>query len=398
MMGKIKSIPKEKYIYILLIAPFLQPPILGYVPQVNKIFFIAKLLSALVVLFFYIKELKYSKFIIAIGLYEFAIVLSTFINKGDLTGALGDAAAVVVLCMLVERQLKKDVAFALRVFIYTFLAYALINIATLILTYPEGLFYVNGNMYFIGTDNRFVFILLPLVTFSLIYSELTEGKLNWKSIGILVMSFLMLVSVWSVAAMLGIGMFAIYCLFIYKKNRFRVFNYLSYGAFFIVSNILILVFKIQDKFSFILEALFKKDVTFSGRVYLWQWGLAYIKKSPLIGYGIEFTDVIAKKFSGYTHLHNYIINILYVGGIIALIIFFLIHVVVGRKLMKYKSNAMAGVTSFSLFIALILSIFDTLEFPLFFVMLLFGYHIDELMKQQDNLVAEKATIISNKKE
>ena len=134
--------------------------------------------------------------------------------------------------MLVERQLKKDVAFALRVFIYTFLAYALINIATLILTYPEGLLYVNGNMYFIGTDNRFVFILLPLVTFSLIYSELTEGKLNWKSIGILVMSFLMLVSVWSVAAMLGIGMFAIYCLFIYKKNRFRVFNYLSYVPFY----------------------------------------------------------------------------------------------------------------------------------------------------------------------
>ena len=85
-----------------------------------------------------------------------------------------------------------------------------------------------------------------------------------------------------------------------------------------------------------LSTVFGKNLTFSGRIYIWERTLIQIYRSPILGYGIQNSEnlnaIIGNPFSA----HNYFLDIAYQRGLVGLIIF-LVLLVAPLLLLRKKS-------------------------------------------------------------
>ena len=81
-----------------------------------------------------------------------------------------------------------------------------------------------------------------------------------------------------------------------------------------------------------------RDSSVSGRVPIWNAAIKYIEKSPIIGYGIIDSNefVRASGIPGGTHAHNYILNILIMGGTICLIEHIYMYINIVKHILKNK--------------------------------------------------------------
>ena len=75
----------------------------------------------------------------------------------------------------------------------------------------------------------------------------------------------------------------------------------------------------QDKFSFLIVGILRKDITFSQRVRIWNNALNAVLKSPWIGYGAMNTSrAVSILGYGVNHAHCYYLNTVLYYGIIGL--------------------------------------------------------------------------------
>jgi len=157
--------------------------------------------------------------------------------------------------------------------------------------------------------------------------------------------------------------------------------------------------RIQNSLGSIIENVFSKDATFSTRTVLWDNIIRRVAENPF-GYGVEHPYDSAHNLGGsfhYLHAHNELLDITYIGGVVALILYITILVKVGMKLMKYKEHALTSILSFSLFSFFIMFINEAHRSrPLYFAILILSLNIDKIINQynynkQESLIA-KTTI------
>ena len=67
----------------------------------------------------------------------------------------------------------------------------------------------------------------------------------------------------------------------------------------------IVLLRLQNIFSFIIQNILGKDLTFTGRTRIWDNAIEFIKARFIIGYGKETGAVIASKLGDikFTHAH-----------------------------------------------------------------------------------------------
>lgn len=103
------SINKYNFIiYLLLLLPFLEPSGFGNY-SINQLFYILKFFSAIIVLIITLKKYKFnlSKIMYLLVLFEGIKLISTLINHANFIDALGDSAAVIVTCLIIENMLMR---------------------------------------------------------------------------------------------------------------------------------------------------------------------------------------------------------------------------------------------------------------------------------------------------
>lgn len=219
----------------------------------------------------------------------------------------------------------------LKAFSFLLLIYSCINFITIIL-YPDGLYETEvyaGSNWFLGYKNVIIRTLLPCVTLNILCSIHDYGKPNIKDL------FLMLISLYSVYLVDSSTSILIMLIFIigiilwyYKKQKMSLNLYKSFLVVTCVS-IAFTMFSFQEYLSSLIENLFEKDTTFTGRTYVWAFTLVKLLESPFIGFGWhsadEWRDVLGfyeMGFDmGFSHPHNFILYILLQGGILYLALF-----------------------------------------------------------------------------
>ena len=108
----VNKISKDYLIYILLLFPFLELPILGNT-KINYVFVVLKVISTLCSCTLLIKEYFaknkncISKELLLIIFLESVFVFSTVINNGKIVESIGDALAIIIPCFLIEYFSKK---------------------------------------------------------------------------------------------------------------------------------------------------------------------------------------------------------------------------------------------------------------------------------------------------
>lgn len=199
-----------------------------------------------------------------------------------------------------------------------------------------------SNFYFLAEDNATFFWAWPVFVAVWLYYYLYDNRKSIKIFALFysVVTIAAYVYVWSVLAMLCFIVTAAVLVLCCRKlekpknKRLKKKHQISkMGIGFIaamVFNYEMAVNLLFQKYSYYIETYLHKSATLNGRLGIWQKALEYIGKSPLIGYGYEPNEVSIIKI-GINHTHNILLETIYRGGAIGLILFVAFFIIMGIK-------------------------------------------------------------------
>jgi O-antigen ligase len=138
----------------------------------------------------------------------------------------------------------------------------------------------------------------------------------------------------------------------------------------LLCDLLIVGLRIQKIFSPIITSIFHRDITFTGRTYIWDYDYALISRHFITGSG-SFSNYVPRLHATY-HAHNVVLSILDSYGIIGFLLMSVILVTALRKTDIYKNFRPSKIISLFFFLFLIRGIFES-PFAVFFVYLMLAY-------------------------
>lgn len=272
--------------------------------------------------------------------------------------------------------------------------------------YPNGLYFFNSQFsgidksyYFLGVSNQ----VIPFYMISIVFVFLKNFYLNKNNKEV----FLLFICMWgcefvyqSATSLVGCFFFTIgYLFFVLPKDTqgkivhsiHRGYNFILVAMAITVFMIhyLIVVYQIQNKFAYLVEVVLRKDLTFSTRTIIWNSAINMIEKSFLIGYGaVENNNRYIEIGSSSFNAHNIILQILLMGGIILLLVCFLL-VWKSIKSMLFCLDLRVKNIVFLLFaVFFFMSLSEVYTLNLMFIVLYLGFLIKEKIPYCKHLDAE----------
>lgn len=373
--------------YFWLIFPFLEPLLFkDYAQWIDTIFSLSKIIALLYIANVYFKKYNSSLIIKIILLYQFGLFISTILNpEGDIKRYLGPTVSVIGVCLYIDLMTKKGlINLALKYISQIYIAFCIINFIS-ILIHPNG--YVSGvgegnEIYFLGLQNRFVFVFLPLVAFQALYSILTYKTIQKKIFIITIVNTLSLIYFWAVGGMLALILICILFLTIDKFKLKKILNSITCSIIVIVANILFVGLRVQEYYADFITDTLEKDVTLTGRTLLWDYGFLSFLLHPIWGIGYNNISKLPTDMLGVAHMHNLFMNILYYGGLVGFTLFLIINILVVRNLYKYRRTHCATILVITLFSGYMMSLGDTFDNAAFWILIMLAYNIGKITKNK----------------
>ncbi|NGY85282.1 O-antigen ligase family protein [Bacillus megaterium] len=200
---------------------------------------------------------------------------------------------------------------------YLFAAVVFINFLTLLIggiaTSPDGL----STNYLLGGKNAIAMTALPTIPLIYLYSYMVHNKL--KTLPFLLI-LICAVSLYLSESGTGIVVSFLAILFVILPKKYFP-SFITYFWIYIVVFLTIVIFRLQELLfgDFIINVL-HKDMTFTGRTYIWDLVLDLIKQSWLIGYG-RGNQIISHHFANLNETHNGLLEIMMYSGILGVLFF-----------------------------------------------------------------------------
>ena len=339
---------KEKNIFLSIIMFFVYfiniPP--AYIVLNEKISTLIEIIQVIIFLVVVLLYMSYSKkrglstIIILIVLFWGIYIFSTVVHSGNIGAAIKPLINTFSLCAIFEMCKEKNLNF-----INTGLTYfgiiIFINLVTIIL-FPKGLYLVYGNInehFFLGHRNNSIEYIIPAICFANLVNYESDVKFSLKNIIILGMSITTVLLTWSANAILVMA-FIVFSLYLpTKKTIQKVINCQRFFIIYMAAFVGIIIYRLQYYFSWLIVDILHKSLDFTYRTYIWDKSIYWIKKSLLIGYGYESPLLKTIKITHPNSCHNYILDFMYMGGIIMVGILIIILITIFKKLKNSKSYA-----------------------------------------------------------
>lgn len=246
-----------------------------------------------------------------------------------------------------------------RVFIAALFAvsftFSLINIVVMIAV-PDGLYASSYSPqqanYFLGHRNNVYQVMIIAIGTGFLLGALCGKK--WRCLGIAaigagIAQLALANSATSTVALAVMSVFTLVILCGKMRPLCNVFTFLAgYAAFYIG----IVVLRMQDRFAPLIVDVLHKDITFTGRTFIWDVVFQKITGMKWIsGYGTSGYRELSVNGMSYAHAHNELLNTMLVGGIPAVLLLGVLVFYPGCRLVRrIKSEAAA-------FIALMIGCF-----------------------------------------
>ena len=199
-------------------------------------------------------------------------------------------------------------------------SYVVINTLTVFL-FPNGMY--ASSMYtmnfFLSYRTAWFVFYLEAAFLCLLNNELYPSKKakKWLAL-VLLCEYLSMIKVWTATGLLCITL-GLLLVYLWKKKRIPSFSVKAIILFEMILCAIIVLFHMQEKFSFLIVGILKKDITFSQRVRIWNNALNAVLKSPWIGYGaMDTSRAVSILGYGVNHAHCYYLNTALYYGIIGL--------------------------------------------------------------------------------
>ncbi len=387
-LGQPFAVKVKKLFYLVAYCIFMEPKYFYYVPKIDKFFRFAMYVLLFVLLFKYIFVWKHktrSKIAILVIFYHIYLISVTIFRHGAVNDIVTDSIIFVGLTILTELVIHDDSTFLVKELLNLLIIELFINAFTIII-FPNGLYVTEYFKYnfFLGYDNQHINIMLPALILALIKYKY---KLKNSKFSLAVTIFLNLFI--ALSRFSGATLVVIFLTFILSlpivTNRTWIFNGKNYFLTNIVMFFSICIMKLYNGFRYIIENILGKSMTFTGRIYIWDRALYYIKQNWLFGYGVETYTYRDQKmnlpwyYPAELHAHNRFIETMYRGGLVLTVIYLIILIIAFKGTMKSKNIIAAKMIAIGIFVYLTGMLTEFYKHSyLFFPMLLMGELVSEI--------------------
>ena len=273
------------------------------------------------------------------------ILLATAISHGLMDNAILSLLRIMIVCLIFDLY-RNDVYTLVRVLILHCEICVYVNLLS-VLVAPNGLYsrsvsgYAVSQEWFLGVDNYFVQWLFPALLMII-----PKVKLAFTPIRSVVIS----VIVW----------------------------------------LLIVVFRADSIFAPLVSTL-GKDMTFTGRLNIWDNALRVITANPILGYGVLTNDAMVGYLGssssgvwvGATHCHDQILQVAFQGGLVALALLLVIIALIIKKSLEYWPKKVAQIAVYAVSAYLIMCTTEVFTFPVMFLIFPLSYYVlsDQTVKE-----------------
>lgn len=242
---------------------------------------------------------------------------------------------------------------------------------------PIGKILLETSNSFLGGDNYNAFNIIIMLAFIFEISLYFNGEINKIDIIIYIVSLLTKIFTLSVAGIIGLAFFSI---FTYYRKKIYTYRYVQKYMLHITNllSVITIVIACNQTLSFyISKALLlfgiDKGDNLSFRSILWPKTLNAIMDKPLLGHGyynklnyqFQYSIGLNNHYEQANHAHNYLLELIYMTGIIGLLLF---SIFVYRAYKSYFNNKNTGnILGGALSMFFLIGIFDGyIDLGLFF--------------------------------
>lgn len=351
-------ISKKSILYFLLCAVIVRPDYLLNFSILYRLYSVASIVALVYIIFRLIRNKDTIPNVMKALIGIFLWLLFATLWNGCGISSWWEATELPLVALFVSYIGMKDDA---RKFLHSLecllIIYVIINFITVI-AFPNGLDYgviQYGNglgelKYFLGQKNVVIRFSLLAEFCVIVEAILYYGRCKLFERIISVMVFFV-----GIYTKSGITVIASLLPMIFTFLNFEKVPEWINSVSGIICNIVffvgIIIMRQQEHFSFIIENVLGKNLTFTSRTRLWDAGLLLSSQKTLIGHGVESKAAVMVK-TGFSNdsFHNFIVDYLYQGGTVVLLLWLIFAIVLYISIKKCKNVIIAracNVTAFS---------------------------------------------------
>lgn len=369
------KINKNKIFIFILALFFFKPPSLEVIaPTIGNLYDIGLLISFSICCINLIRSKAISQLTIAIFIFKFILFIITLYNNGDYLTVLKNSIVILGISFFFDyfkekniKELVSSLKIILQILVY-------INFIT-ILIYPHGMYLTKfAANYFLGYDNVHITFILPAMILTVLDMYL-ENKKSIASIIFIIVCNLSVFLRWSATS---IGMIIVIDCFLLCSPIFmklKILNIYNYIISYIIVFVGIVFVRIQSLFKKLIVNVLKKDLTFTGRITIWDNNINYIKNNLMFGYGQEYENMRIIKNYGFSHAHNQILEFLYQGGIVLFVSFLSVLGLSVKKLYTYRNNYISKFLSICILAILLSMLFEVYRKDYLWMIYILSYNV-----------------------
>lgn len=372
------------WLYLLLIVPFIELPILTQNQTVGHIYSLVQMGILVSLVIANLRRKKIGQYWIVMGLFFAVLCLASLGSEKMLIHALSESVRVIGFCSLLAHAAKRGRAQAFFKALWVVMAVLVVVNTFTMIVYPTGLYRDEQDYWqnwILGYKNSYIYYYLLWIMADLYLAYTNRGKFllrNYLLIIILLAIAIMSESMTS-AAGLAVILVLLPCYHFFQKHP-RILQPAKIFVAYVAAFLAVIVFYIQDHFANLIEQIFSRNATFTGRTYLWQKAFEDIGERPLLGHGYRSPVYDLESGREAVTTHNFILDVMYKGGIVALALLAYLAILAMRPL-KRTSNRMTYAWVIILIAFLIMSIVETYGFMLPMFILTLFYYVPQLVKE-----------------
>ncbi len=379
-LRKTSNLLLNKPIIIFIVFMFLiKPGIVNLNGTINMLYNVASVTLIAVIILLYILRGKISKLQIALIIFISCLGISTCFGTQDFSTFAKTYSMILGISLYTEMVINTNLEKFLKALTALVSVYIILNFLT-ILFVPHG-FIGDGTLhdfYFLGYDNASVHTIVLGLVVVMISSHYFHKKLTPFALIMIGIGALSYYLVWAASCLVSVSLLVFYVIFVYKRQFFKKFlNFKVLFGFAILFFLVIVILRWQDIFSWFIVDVLHRDLTLTGRTYIWDRCMTQIGNHPILGLGVQ-AEAVRLSTLGIYHAHSGLLNVLLEGGIIGFVAFLNIFRVATKSLTtkENKVNEFSAICTFALFIYFISTLVDVIvDSYLFYILLNICYFI-----------------------
>lgn len=337
-----------------------------------KIFVLLRAFCCLSACIHYVMRRKTSPLMLSIIIFVIWLESVTGWYRGISLRSIYEDLIIVSACAFFDYQIKENrIEFLQMLYWYCCITISL-NLFSILLV-PKGLYLGDppdvGVHFLLGNYNTFIIHILPAVCVG--YHLMVEGRIfkrQYIFLWIIVIATYLLRT--SMSSVIGLFVFGSFLLLFNKKVWRIIFNQLIYVISIAIA-VYLVVFARYKSILYYLSSITGKNITLSGRTRIWSNMIDLLPGHCIAGYGKQDTSELVNMLNFYhaQHAHNLVLQVIWQGGCIGIILFGIIMMITIYTFLKTSDNKVVRCYGCALFALSIMSIAEFYGYRVIFSMI-----------------------------